>query len=199
MVGAVIGKGGMTARAIRSRTGANVHVHSPTTDSPRTFVELRGRLDQIELAFDELRAVISSIDESFAKQMQASVRLKTKPETVGCLIGKQGQNIKLIEEETCARVRVVAHEEGAEFQCVHISGDINAVDYATHLVHESLERYDATRSKKQCPIPMTSHRIQKQQQQQMTMESKPVLMNSLSQTKDNSSAPPILIQAPAGK
>ena len=50
--------------------------------------------------------MVASVDEEFAKQMQAKVTLKTKPESVGCLIGKQGQNIKQIEEETRARVRV---------------------------------------------------------------------------------------------
>lgn len=198
MVGAVIGKGGTTAKAIRNRTGANVHVHAPTTENPRTFVELRGRREQIDAAYDELRAVISSVDEDFAKQMQASVTLKTKPETVGCLIGKQGQNIKQIEDESGARVRVEPHEEGAEFQSVHVSGEVGAVDYATQLVQESLERYDATRQKKQNPVPMTSHRVQ-QQQQQKAPEPKPVLQQEpLQQVKTDPSVPPLLIQSPEG-
>ena len=48
MVGAVIGKGGGTARSIRSRTGASVHVHSPQSENARTFVELRGRREQVQ-------------------------------------------------------------------------------------------------------------------------------------------------------
>lgn len=47
MVGAVIGKGGSTARNIRLRTGANVHVHSPQNENARAFVELRGRREQV--------------------------------------------------------------------------------------------------------------------------------------------------------
>lgn len=89
------------------------------------------------------------MDADYAKQMQAVVTLKTKPESVGCLIGKQGQNIKQIEEETRARVRVerttshfqhfetqcdLAHEEGEEFQCVHVSGEVAAVEMATQMV-----------------------------------------------------------------
>ena len=107
---------------------------------------------QIEAAFEELRSVVASVDDDYAKQMHASVSLKTKPENVGCLIGKQGQNIKQIEEETRARVRVerksqatsdgscqwrdgcAAHEEGEELQCVFISGDVAAVELATQMV-----------------------------------------------------------------
>eukprot|EP00210_Caulerpa_lentillifera_P002970 g2835.t2 len=195
MVGAVIGKGGTTAKAIRNRTGANVHVHAPTTENPRTFVELRGRRDQIDAAYDELRAVISSVDEDFAKQMQASITLRTKPETVGCLIGKQGQNIKQIEDESGARVRVEPHEEGAEFQSVHVSGDVGSVEYATQLVQESLERYDATRQKKQNPIPMNSHCIQ---QPKAAPELKPMIQEPLQQPKTDTAVPPLLIQAPEG-
>jgi len=48
MVGAVIGKGGGTARGIRTRTGASVHVNSPATnENSRVFVALRGRREQV--------------------------------------------------------------------------------------------------------------------------------------------------------
>jgi len=85
----------------------------------------------------------------------------------------------------------LAHEEGEEYQCVHVSGEVSAVYLATRMVQDSLDRYDSTRSNKpQCvqrylapqvePVPVPAH---KPEIPQMKAEHQPA---------------PILIQAPPG-
>ncbi|GMH46029.1 hypothetical protein BSKO_13993 [Bryopsis sp. KO-2023] len=151
MVGAVIGRGGNTVQGIRNRTGATVHIHSAMPKEKETSVELNGTRKQIEDAYDELRAVMTTVDEEYTENhdafSMASLELRTLPKMIGCLIGKAGTKIRSIEEASGAKVKVEPQQDGDEFQDVIIHGNIESVCKAHEMVQEALQSFDPTRAK----------------------------------------------------
>ncbi|KAK9712429.1 hypothetical protein K7432_007147 [Basidiobolus ranarum] len=158
-VGLVIGKGGETIRMLQERSGARIAV---TPDSARDPSSQDRPVSVIgdEAAIERARALIDEVinGDAYRNRGQGggfggpyggaggygqggnfeNVTIQVPNDTVGLLIGKGGETIKMLQQQSGAKIQieqVTGGSPGPE-RNIYISGTPDSVGYAKNLVYE---------------------------------------------------------------
>jgi predicted RNA-binding protein YlqC (UPF0109 family) len=112
--GVVIGKGGANVKAIREKSSAFISILKSEADSKERVMTIKGTVEHIAQAVFHILTLLS---EDKQKKDQEAGSSEAKDETyvlkllvhkflAGCIIGKAGQIIKQITQDTGARIQV---------------------------------------------------------------------------------------------
>jgi len=152
-VGLLIGKGGAKIREIQERSGARMDIaklSEPATPHLRE-VRLSGGKEQIAIAREIINKLVTNSSSFGLKpnSHHASVNpnktIQIPSTTVGLVIGRGGDNIKKIIQETCCTIHIEKDAEAQKagrtppqpgFQNVYLKGTDEAVELAEKAVME---------------------------------------------------------------
>lgn len=110
--GLIIGKSGQNVQEIRETTGARVRISEIVAGSPERVVSISGEPDSVAAAYEWIVNKLIPVDFTQPKQFTSTLRLLLPNAFMGALIGKQGSQIRLIQEESHARVHASAQMLG---------------------------------------------------------------------------------------
>ncbi|KAJ0240417.1 hypothetical protein HA466_0220590 [Hirschfeldia incana] len=121
--GSIIGKGGEIAKQIRSETKANMRINEALPGCDERVVTLYSTSEETNCigddeeefacpAFDALlkvhdMVVAEEVDSDGYEQTVVAARMLVASDQIGCLIGKGGQVIQKLREDTNAQIRVI--------------------------------------------------------------------------------------------
>jgi len=126
-MGRVIGKGGETIKGIQAESGATIHTSNFIQNVGVRTARVGGTTEQVCAA---IKLVISAVSEE-----RPSITLLAEHRNLGLVIGKQGQNIRQLREETGARIYIPKECIGNSTEKeIQISGDLDAVTQALETV-----------------------------------------------------------------
>jgi len=126
-VGKIIGKGGEKIKNIRSESGANVNVQSQVPNTVHRVAQVRGGIEGVTKAIKMIADLLST-----EKPM---VTLLVESKNLGPVIGKGGETISRIRQDTQATINIASECIGNSSQKeVRISGDATAFAQAIESV-----------------------------------------------------------------
>uniref|UniRef100_A0A8C5GBE9 Vigilin n=1 Tax=Gouania willdenowi TaxID=441366 RepID=A0A8C5GBE9_GOUWI len=128
----LIGSKGRLVRAIMEECGG-VHIHFPTEGSGIDKVTIRGPVDEVEKAKQQLLALA---EEKQTKSHTAE--LQAKPEYHKFLIGKGGANIRKVRDSTGARI-IFPTAEDKDQELITVVGTEEAVREAQRELEELIK------------------------------------------------------------
>ncbi|KAG2261590.1 hypothetical protein Bca4012_013696 [Brassica carinata] len=128
--GSIIGKGGGIAKQIRSETKANMRINEALPGCDERVVTIYSTSEETNCigddeefacpAFDALLKVHDMVvgeevgsdgygddDDEYGEKQTVAARMLVASDQIGCLIGKGGQVIQKLREETNAQIRVI--------------------------------------------------------------------------------------------
>uniref|UniRef100_A0A8P4KSV1 Vigilin n=1 Tax=Dicentrarchus labrax TaxID=13489 RepID=A0A8P4KSV1_DICLA len=131
----LIGSKGRFVRSIMEECGG-VHIHFPTEGSGIDKVTIRGPLEEVEKAKQQLLALA---EEKQTKSHTAELR--AKPEYHKFLIGKGGGNIRKVRDSTGARI-IFPTSEDKDQELITVIGTEEAVREAQKELEELIKSLD---------------------------------------------------------
>ncbi|ORX88492.1 hypothetical protein K493DRAFT_77807 [Basidiobolus meristosporus CBS 931.73] len=153
-VGLVIGKGGETIRMLQERSGARITVTPDSARDPSSHDRPVSVIGD-ELAIERARALIEEVisgdpyrgrGQGFGGPYGAggyggnyeNVTIQVPNDTVGLLIGKGGETIKMLQQQSGAKIQIEQVTGGAPGpeRNIFISGSPDSVGYAKQLIYE---------------------------------------------------------------
>eukprot|EP01116_Phalansterium_solitarium_P020224 TRINITY_DN58_c4_g1_i1.p1 TRINITY_DN58_c4_g1~~TRINITY_DN58_c4_g1_i1.p1 ORF type:complete len:488 (-),score=148.15 TRINITY_DN58_c4_g1_i1:367-1830(-) len=137
VVGALIGRGGSTAKQIREESGVKMQIAEQQPDSNERLLSLTGTVDVLTTAF---RLVMKRLAEEAERQGHGdtvTLRVVVPTGQVGALIGKGGATVKEMREQTHTQIQVSPTTDLPE-RIVTVSGAGEAVAHAMALVSQRL-------------------------------------------------------------
>ncbi|CAH8391582.1 unnamed protein product [Eruca vesicaria subsp. sativa] len=123
--GSIIGKGGEIAKQIRSETNSNMRINEAVPGCEERVVTIYSTSDELNHFGDDGELVCPALDALFKvhdmivadsndddddlgeKQTVITVRMLVPSDQIGCVIGKGGQVIQNLRNETNAQIRVI--------------------------------------------------------------------------------------------
>nr|XP_061790425.1 vigilin-like isoform X2 [Nerophis lumbriciformis] len=131
----LIGSKGRFVRSIMEECGG-VHIHFPSEGSGIDKVTIRGPVEEVEKAKQQLLALAEE------KQTKShSVELRAKPEYHKFLIGKGGSNIRKVRDSTGARI-IFPTAEDKDQELITVIGTEEAVRDAQKELEELIKSLD---------------------------------------------------------
>ncbi|KAI8804902.1 KH domain-containing protein [Cladochytrium replicatum] len=133
--GVIIGKNGKNVAEMREQSGAKITVSDLVQGAHERVVTVSGPLDQIAKAFSLIATKIVEDQQTHLdiKLRELTIKVLVPHTRMGQVIGKQGSQIKKIQEESGAKV--TASEEmlpGSTERSVTIVGVIDSIHIATY-------------------------------------------------------------------
>mmetsp|Transcript_33014 Transcript_33014/g.71964 ORF Transcript_33014/g.71964 Transcript_33014/m.71964 type:complete len:374 (-) Transcript_33014:159-1280(-) len=122
VAGAIIGKAGITLKSMQRKTGAKVEVERQQGGADVRLVCCFGSLRQVTMAAQQVMD-LANLD---------SVTLLVPNEICGMIIGKQGSNIKKLERETGAHLKVESDFD--QVRRIFVGGDLSKRCHALYLI-----------------------------------------------------------------
>ncbi len=160
-VGTIIGRKGETIRALQIKTGATVQIQRDTDIAPGSTtreITLVGQPDQVAAAKRDIDLLVRNIDNpGSVPQDQLITSLMRRPEerhgghgghggpggsgftiyvphpAVGLIIGRGGQTIKMIQQQTGVRLQI-SRDETTPQREVTLIGPPDAIGYARSMI-----------------------------------------------------------------
>ncbi|KAM8746099.1 high density lipoprotein binding protein a isoform 2-T2 [Acanthopagrus schlegelii] len=131
----LIGSKGRFVRSIMEECGG-VHIHFPTEGSGIDKVTIRGPVEEVEKAKQQLLALAEE------KQIKShTAELRAKPEYHKFLIGKGGGNIRKVRDSTGARI-IFPTAEDKDQELITVIGTEEAVQEAQKELEELIKSLD---------------------------------------------------------
>jgi len=146
-VGLVIGRSGSTIREIQDTSGTRLQLDS--FGEPTRQLRIIGSRENVEAAKNRLQALISQPTLGGYQAFRPTKTMQIPSECVGFVIGKGGETIKRISQETGCRLQVEDDEEARRLghtppmpghQNLHLIGSSDSVSRAEGAVIELLEK-----------------------------------------------------------
>eukprot|EP00931_Biecheleriopsis_adriatica_P063129 TRINITY_DN38195_c0_g1_i1.p1 TRINITY_DN38195_c0_g1~~TRINITY_DN38195_c0_g1_i1.p1 ORF type:complete len:913 (+),score=214.25 TRINITY_DN38195_c0_g1_i1:37-2775(+) len=144
-IGRIIGKGGETIQQLQRDSGVKIDV---IKDNPSANVHLHGRSRNIERAkqlimdlLDRSEPDVLPVENADAGKVEDSMTVP--PAKVGKIIGRGGETIMQLQQESGARLRVDKNESA-----IRLSGSADAVAAAKQLIQEVIDHVDEEREEK---------------------------------------------------
>ncbi|KAI7750088.1 hypothetical protein M8C21_007009 [Ambrosia artemisiifolia] len=124
-IGSIIGRGGDIVKQLRSETQAKIRINDTVHGCEERVViiysssEETNRFgendDLVAPALDALfkvhdRVMAEDVDDQFEEMQIVTVRLLVASDQIGCVIGKGGQVVQNIRNETRAQIRILGDE-----------------------------------------------------------------------------------------
>ena len=135
-VGGLIGKGGASITRIRRESDAKIRIAKRIPNSLFRLCFIEGAIAEIIMAAQLITAKIA--EESMSYHLSMLIEKKK----IGRLIGKEGQIIERIRQDTDARIRIKASSFDELMQVVGIGGFKNSVNAAINMVINQLHDND---------------------------------------------------------
>jgi len=144
IVGLIIGRHGDTIRDIAIKSGAKLNVLQNSNTDANAPISISGE----QAAIDKARALIDELISNSQKQNQgvpnnANIVTRHMPvhkDLVGLVIGKKGETIRLLAEQTGCKVFVDQTEiPGTNQKNVNITGPASTIDHCQRLIEERLQ------------------------------------------------------------
>jgi len=145
-VGLVIGKSGTMIREIQESSGARLQLDS--TGEPTRILRISGPAQSVEIAKARVEGLISQT--TYATRIsRPSKTIQIPSQCVGFVIGKGGETIKKISQDTRCRMQIETEEEALRLghtapmpghQNLQLVGSQEAVNHAEAVVAELLQR-----------------------------------------------------------
>jgi rRNA processing protein Krr1/Pno1 len=144
IVGLIIGRHGDTIRDIAIKSGAKLNVLQNSNTDTNAPISISGE----QAAIDKARALIDELISNSQKQNQgvpnnANIVTRHMPvhkDLVGLVIGKKGETIRLLAEQTGCKVFVDQTEiPGTNQKNVNITGPASTIDHCQRLIEERLQ------------------------------------------------------------
>lgn len=120
--GSIIGKGGEIAKQIRSETKSNMRINEAVPGCEERVVTIYSTSDELNHFGDDGELVCPALDALFkvhdmvvadidddelGEKQTVTVRMLVPSDQIGCVIGKGGQVIQNLRNETNAQIRVI--------------------------------------------------------------------------------------------
>jgi len=147
-VGLVIGRAGTTIRDIQDTSGSRLQLDS--TGEPTRLLRITGTRENVEIAKSRLQTLLCQPTLGGGYQpFRPSKTLQIPSECVGFVIGKGGETIKRISQETGCRLQVEDDDEARRLghtapapghQNLHLIGSVDSVSRAEASVMDLLEK-----------------------------------------------------------
>ncbi|XP_055339407.1 far upstream element-binding protein 1-like isoform X2 [Paramacrobiotus metropolitanus] len=140
-VGQVIGKGGETIRMLQEKARVRMFlIQEVEAASPTKPIKITGDPDRVEYAKKLVEDMINTPDVGGPGAGQVQEQIRVPKASVGIVIGKGGETIRDIQNETGARVQFIGLDNPAENDktCL-ISGKPLQVQEAKRMVEELLQ------------------------------------------------------------
>ncbi|KAK6159927.1 hypothetical protein DH2020_003308 [Rehmannia glutinosa] len=153
-IGSIIGIGGDIAKQLRAQTHARIRISETIPGCDERVVTIYSTseetnsygnehvcpaLDALFKVHDKVVAEESPVNGPFEEPMQVTVRLLVPSDQIGCVIGKGGQIIQNIRNETHAQIRILGSEHLppcalSSDELVQINGEATVVKSALYQV-----------------------------------------------------------------
>ncbi|ORX54265.1 hypothetical protein BCR36DRAFT_581889 [Piromyces finnis] len=144
IVGLIIGRHGDTIRDIAIKSGAKLNVLQNSNTDANAPISISGEqtaIDKARALIDEL--IANSQKQNATTQNNSNIVTRHMPvhkDLVGLVIGKKGETIRLLAEQTGCRVYVDQTEiPGTNQKNVNISGPASTIDHCQRLIEERLQ------------------------------------------------------------
>jgi len=129
MVGAIIGRGGSTIRAITQQSRARVDVHRKVDHmgSVEKAITVYGQPENCTTACQRILEVMAEENKNVGKAEELNLKILAHNNLIGRIIGKQGSTIKRIMEDTDTKITVSSINDVNSFnleRIITISGSI---------------------------------------------------------------------------
>ncbi|KAJ9065425.1 hypothetical protein DSO57_1019753 [Entomophthora muscae] len=156
-VGLIIGKGGETIRDLIDQSGARINVVPDSTipngANVERLINISGNDESIERAKTLIMAIVSgeinTARGSLAMQSgsvgsqpgQEKITIKVPNDKVGLLIGRGGETIKFMQQQSRARITIeVPDTDPAPAErCITIIGNVESIENAKTLIYEKID------------------------------------------------------------
>lgn len=125
IIGSIIGVGGDNVKQLRAKTRAKIRISEPIPGCDERVITIYSTSDETNIygdehispAMDALFRVHDKVvgeesvtEDAFADALQATVRLLVPSDQIGCVIGRGGQIVQKIRNETQAQIRILGSE-----------------------------------------------------------------------------------------
>jgi len=144
IVGLIIGRHGDTIRDIAIKSGAKLNVLQNSSTDANAPISISGEqaaIDKARTLIDEL--IANSQKQNAAVQNNPNIVTRHMPvhkDLVGLVIGKKGETIRLLAEQTGCKVFVDQTEiPGTNQKNVNITGPASTIDHCQRLIEERLQ------------------------------------------------------------
>lgn len=124
-IGSIIGIGGDIAKQLRAQTHARIRISETIPGCDERVITIYSAGDETNSygddcicpaqdalfrVHDRVLAEESAVNGSFEEPLQVTVRLLVPSDQIGCVIGKGGQIIQNIRNETHAQIKILGSE-----------------------------------------------------------------------------------------
>lgn len=158
VVGHVIGKKGSNVRRVEESTSTRIRFKECTKRADEKVVVITGRAE----AAAQARAAIEETIEAWLKPDEPYTATVNIPsDVVGRIIGRQGSNIRIMQSETGARIKIDSARCGDERLCT-IQGNEKQVQRAQQLLVEAIREIDGKSEAVAVPVEAVGRIIGRQ-------------------------------------
>lgn len=145
VVGAIIGKGGSTVRQITQLkdSRARVDVHRREGPGSDKVATIYGAPEACGAAAIRILEIVRKED----KDNELPLRVLAHNALIGRLIGRDGRNLKLIQDKTGARIGISSMHDLSPYnldRTISIHGAIKEISEAEQLISEKLRQYEVS-------------------------------------------------------
>eukprot|EP00916_Digyalum_oweni_P003868 GHVL01006858.1.p1 GENE.GHVL01006858.1~~GHVL01006858.1.p1 ORF type:complete len:349 (+),score=65.45 GHVL01006858.1:47-1093(+) len=140
--GSIIGKNGSEIAAIEQNTGVFIKLspagkYYPTTQE--RVVVMGGTEENLIAGLHLIMAKVSSSMASTDEPSALKCRLIVPNSAVSCIIGRQGQSIKQLQEQTGARAQISQRDDNMKERIVNISGNMQQIISAVSTISSAIQ------------------------------------------------------------
>eukprot|EP00933_Yihiella_yeosuensis_P059800 TRINITY_DN6149_c0_g1_i1.p1 TRINITY_DN6149_c0_g1~~TRINITY_DN6149_c0_g1_i1.p1 ORF type:complete len:619 (+),score=129.83 TRINITY_DN6149_c0_g1_i1:205-1857(+) len=129
LAGAILGKGGAQMKQTASATGCKVTMSTRDGMTDRQIM-ITGHYSKV---FDAQQMIFQQLLDVNSELAEAVVTLHIRKEAAGTVIGKQGNSLKMIREQSLAKIQLVRDEVEGHRRCL-ISGPFMNILEAERLI-----------------------------------------------------------------
>jgi len=145
MVGMIIGRGGEQITRLQAESGCKIQMAQESGGLPERMCTLTGPQQAIVQAKAMIEAIIAAEGQGrgMGGMGGGQIEMMVPGHKVGLIIGKGGETIKMLQEQTRAKIIIIQESnEHAEQKPLRISGPPEAIEEAKAKVMEILNQND---------------------------------------------------------
>lgn len=172
-IGRVIGKGGESINRLQDVSSCRIQIATDNGTNKRigTFTGQRENIDKARTMVHDIVA-----EYLIPQDQQPQDNLTEVPipaDRVGLVIGRSGETIKRLQEESGAKLQMIQDDPLADFKPLRMTGDLAAVEKAKQLVKDLLDTRDPAKMGSQYTSMLDSMLGNGQGNQQQQLEGGP--------------------------
>jgi len=140
-VGWLLGKGGGVAKEIEEAHDVQIKVDQSTKSSGYSTIKIHGDPANVEMAKERIQGQLQKVGGGCTvASTHGTDQVRVEQKWVGWLLGKSGQVMKEIEQQSGARVTVDQSRKDLGYSMVCMTGSWDCVGRAKHLVMDKINQ-----------------------------------------------------------